>query len=427
MSSFATLGIEKASSGLVDSSPSKVTMMQEAIHLPEQQLPIDEVSSPITAQLLEFCDPELFQETLQNSEITSCSNGYYEENSYTPNLSFPTDLGDKYTDNYDPIPDTTNNTTNSATNLSVILDYQEEIDTNDISAAIDFSASPPFTVPPPFLASQTSDQFDVCSLQPQNPLSDVVKDGISQYPPPNSLMPLMGPPLPPVFEEDCLNTMHTYMRLNPSSPSCSFLDTNPAYLSGNLNSTFSSENQGIFGGNLLMGPELQPQDLEFQGDNGGMFCPESMQRVYNPGDLQAFSAESQQLVNGGGSSTTLAPEMSSLEESTFKVGKLSVEQRKEKIHRYMKKRNERNFSKKIKYACRKTLADSRPRVRGRFAKNDEFGETPRATCSNHDEDDEEDVAVKDEDDMVDTTDIFNQISGMNSFKFLGYLSNPGFD
>lgn len=40
MSSFATLGIEKASSGLVDSSPSKVTMMQEAIHLPEQQLPI---------------------------------------------------------------------------------------------------------------------------------------------------------------------------------------------------------------------------------------------------------------------------------------------------------------------------------------------------------------------------------------------------
>lgn len=80
--------------------------------------------------------------------------------------------------------------------------------------------------------------------------------------------------------------MHAYMRLNPSSPSCSFLDTNPAYLSGNLNSAFSSENQGIFGGSLLMGPELQPQDLEFQGDNGGMFCPESMQRVYNPGDLQ---------------------------------------------------------------------------------------------------------------------------------------------
>lgn len=26
----------------------------------------------------------------------------------------------------------------------------------------------------------------------------------------------------------------------------------------------------------------------------------------------------------------------------------------------------------IKYACRKTLADSRPRIRGRFARNDEI-------------------------------------------------------
>lgn len=64
--------------------------------------------------------------------------------------------------------------------------------------------------------------------------------------------------------------------------------------------------------------------------------------------LKVLSNENQQLVGGGGTTTPLASEMSSLEESTFKVGKLSVEQRKEKIHRYMKKRNERNFSKKIK-------------------------------------------------------------------------------
>ena len=32
---------------------------------------------------------------------------------------------------------------------------------------------------------------------------------------------------------------------------------------------------------------------------------------------------------------------------------------------------ERNFERKIKYSCRKVLADSRPRVRGRFAKNEE--------------------------------------------------------
>lgn len=54
------------------------------------------------------------------------------------------------------------------------------------------------------------------------------------------------------------------------------------------------------------------------------------------------------MVNGGASSTPLGSEISTLEDSSFKVGKLSVEERKEKIHRYMKKRNERNFSKKIK-------------------------------------------------------------------------------
>lgn len=33
----------------------------------------------------------------------------------------------------------------------------------------------------------------------------------------------------------------------------------------------------------------------------------------------------------------------------------------------------------MQYACRKTLADSRPRVRGRFAKNDELCEATRSS------------------------------------------------
>lgn len=45
----------------------------------------------------------------------------------------------------------------------------------------------------------------------------------------------------------------------------------------------------------------------------------------------------------------------------------------------------------MQYACRKTLADSRPRVRGRFAKNDEFGEAPRPSCSHHEDEEEEEV------------------------------------
>ncbi|KAF5194552.1 Cct motif family protein, partial [Thalictrum thalictroides] len=122
------------------------------------------------------------------------------------------------------------------------------------------------------------------------------------------------------------------------------------------------------------------------------------------------------LVNGVGSST-LTSEISNLEESAYKIGRLSVEERKERIHRYMKKRNERNFSKKIKYACRKTLADSRPRVRGRFAKNDDFGESARPnSSSNHEDEDDEEVTVKEEEEMVDSSDIFSHISGVNSFK-----------
>ncbi|KAK9275848.1 hypothetical protein L1049_023121 [Liquidambar formosana] len=63
-----------------------------------------------------------------------------------------------------------------------------------------------------------------------------------------------------------------------------------------------------------------------------------------------------------------------IEESNIKVGRYSVEERKERILRYLKKRNQRNFSKTIKYACRKTLADKRVRVRGRFARNNELCE-----------------------------------------------------
>jgi hypothetical protein len=115
-----------------------------------------------------------------------------------------------------------------------------------------------------------------------------------------------------------------------------------------------------------------------------------------------------------------ATEASSLEDANFKSARITVEERREKIIRYIKKRNKRNFRKKIKvtppspcmhahapsefsrarparhacgaltalplqYACRKTLADSRPRVRGRFAKNDDYGEPSSRVMQNHEE------------------------------------------
>lgn len=152
-------------------------------------------------------------------------------------------------------------------------------------------------------------------------------------------------------------------------------------------------------------------------------------------------------MGGGGSSPARLPatgttETTSLEDTSFKTVRLSNEERKEKIHRYIKKRNERNFSKKIKvrqelpnysnsnskyhppppqpifqtnftsppttlltsqifffkknlqYACRKTLADSRPRVRGRFAKNDDYCEASRSIGSQNHEEYEQIVSIQ---------------------------------
>ncbi|KAK7317489.1 hypothetical protein RJT34_01773 [Clitoria ternatea] len=70
------------------------------------------------------------------------------------------------------------------------------------------------------------------------------------------------------------------------------------------------------------------------------------------------------------------------EETIVKVERYSEEERKERILRYLKKRNQRNFNKTIKYACRKTLADRRARVRGRFARNNELSEEDMARKNN---------------------------------------------
>ncbi|KAI5060021.1 hypothetical protein GOP47_0024441 [Adiantum capillus-veneris] len=94
-----------------------------------------------------------------------------------------------------------------------------------------------------------------------------------------------------------------------------------------------------------------------------------MRRVCSTGDIQGL-----QLLYGDNNPSRFE-HLASEENTGFKVGHYSLEERKLRLNRYRQKRNERNFSKKIKYACRKTLADSRPRIRGRFARTlDDSGE-----------------------------------------------------
>uniref|UniRef100_A0A7N0TCJ2 CCT domain-containing protein n=1 Tax=Kalanchoe fedtschenkoi TaxID=63787 RepID=A0A7N0TCJ2_KALFE len=96
----------------------------------------------------------------------------------------------------------------------------------------------------------------------------------------------------------------------------------------------------------------------------------TVRRVFSTGDLQLQMH--QQSHHHRLSESPLSNESSSssiIEGMLSKACRYSPEEKKERIERYKTKRTQRNFNKKIKYACRKTLADSRPRIRGRFARN----------------------------------------------------------
>ncbi|PSS14320.1 Zinc finger protein like [Actinidia chinensis var. chinensis] len=93
-----------------------------------------------------------------------------------------------------------------------------------------------------------------------------------------------------------------------------------------------------------------------------------VRKVFSTGDLQRIKM----VQDYHRSESPLSNENSSIIEGMSKACRYSPEEKKERIERYRSKRNQRNFNKKIKYACRKTLADSRPRIRGRFARNDEI-------------------------------------------------------
>ncbi|ONK70816.1 uncharacterized protein A4U43_C04F1830 [Asparagus officinalis] len=132
---------------------------------------------------------------------------------------------------------------------------------------------------------------------------------------------------------------------------------------------------GLFHGRTMAGAEA---GMGAEGGGfGSIYGLESTQRVYNSLDMQVIG-DYKNLVDGCNSNhTTLSTsDIAPLDDSTLKVGRLSPEERKEKIHRYLKKRSERNFNKKIKVAV-----------------------------------------IKEEDDILNSSDIFSQINGVNSFNY----------
>ncbi|CAH8385791.1 unnamed protein product [Eruca vesicaria subsp. sativa] len=169
---------------------------------------------------------------------------------------------------------------------------------------------------------------------------------------------------PPLSQLQTLNLSHT--NTFASFESFDAVKTeHPLFNSSAMEDSSNFPNQ-----NLLSSPE-------------NSFLSDHMRRVYSTGDLQNLRMDT---TGPRSYSSPLGVETSwttafSGEDQSLKVGRYSAQERQEKISKYKAKRTQRNFTKTIKYACRKTLADNRPRVRGRFARNDDILENPKIASS----------------------------------------------
>lgn len=354
----------------------------------------EDFSDLINSQMCDFDDNGLLRETVQNSEVSCSSSGYNDDNSHTTDLSSSSLSDFKYFNQ------------NKEGILSDNLNSQYQIILEALTAA---TASAMAASAVPLNTNHHHDQLDLLQFQSQFPFAEVKdSNGCRVYSPDSTIRdPLLQ--FPSEFE-NYPSAFRSYTHTNLLQ--FSFPDY--SVLMGNLNTSaaMSAEGLGLFSGSVFnTEPLLHSQDLEFQGENESFYS--SDQSGYASGDMQTlYGNNNQRLASSCSSPVLLTCDTSNLDESTYGVRRLTVDERKEKINRYLKKRNKRNFTKKIKYVCRKTLADSRPRVRGRFAKNGESGEGVTPVSSNYE--DEFDVGTKAEENMNSEPD-FGNLSEVNSF------------
>lgn len=57
--------------------------------------------------------------------------------------------------------------------------------------------------------------------------------------------------------------------------------------------------------------------------------------------------------------------------SAYRIGRYTPAERRIRLERYREKRSQRNYNRRVKYDCRKMIADKRRRVQGRFVKREE--------------------------------------------------------
>ncbi|WOL11068.1 hypothetical protein Cni_G19829 [Canna indica] len=106
---------------------------------------------------------------------------------------------------------------------------------------------------------------------------------------------------------------------------------------------------------------MRPDFLDFQGLD--FEAALGLRRAFSEGDIQNLGNKN----ISTGNTTTVCSSF----EKLLTISDIKTKQRQQKLSRYREKKSKRNFGRKIKYACRKALADSQRRVRGRFAKSEE--------------------------------------------------------
>ncbi|KAG2311043.1 hypothetical protein Bca4012_025508 [Brassica carinata] len=191
---------------------------------------------------------------------------------------------------------------------------------------------------------------------------------------------ILAPPLP----RDDHHHHHDHQFLPPSPlmmshhslitaeavPGFGYFDSSMNGAGGGSSSCDSPSSMGSNGESLMMQRSVSSHNgfsgnlpmtaHDFVNDHDG-----PVRRALSAGDLPRSSRRE---------SSAALSESNAIIEGMSKAYKYTPEEKKEKIEKYRSKRNLRNFNKRIKYECRKTLADSRPRIRGRFARNDEISQ-----------------------------------------------------
>ncbi|KAI0497419.1 hypothetical protein KFK09_020643 [Dendrobium nobile] len=228
--------------------------------------------------------------------------------------------------------------------------------------------------PPPELEPNSFPSLPAASMAPIHPMDQpnpmICNPTFTSYPQNSVVSQLPSDPL----------GLPGYIGMDPSAMQHkSFMDANGGiggqlYAQGmRMPTCVANDGMGI---HANVGMPVRPMEAAKACNLGGIYSYEAMPRLYSPTNLQELgdNQHASPMCNTSTAPLQMPSDILTMDYSNYKVNRISAEERREQLDRFHRKKKKRNYSKQIKYTCRKILADSRPRVRGRFAKIKEFSE-----------------------------------------------------